>query len=51
MYFTQIFTPGLAQCSYVIGGKSECLVVDPPRDIDRCLEAARSFGLPIAGII
>ena len=51
MYFTQLFTPGLAQCSYVIGGKSECLVVDPPRDIDRCLEAARSFGLPITGII
>jgi len=51
MYFTQIFTPGLAQCSYVIGGKSECLVVDPPRDIDRCLEAARNFGLPITGII
>ncbi len=51
MFFVQLFTPGLAQCSYVVGGKNECLVVDPPRDIDKCLKAAKEFGLPITGIL
>ena len=51
MYFKQLFTPGLAHCSYVVGGKNECLVVDPSRDIQRYLEAAEEFGLPITGII
>lgn len=51
MYFTQIYTPGLAHCSYVLGGENKCLIVDPPRDIDRCLAAAKSFGLPVAGVI
>ncbi len=51
MFFTQIFTPGLAHCSYVIGGKNECLVVDPARDVERYLEAAASFGLPITAVL
>lgn len=51
MHFEQIYIPGLAHCSYVVGGKSECIVVDPPRDIGRCLKTACSFGLPITGII
>lgn len=51
MYFKQIYTPGLAICSYVVGGKEECLVVDPPRDIASCIEAAKEFGLPITGIL
>lgn len=51
MEFKQIYTPGLAQCSYVIGGKNICVVVDPMRDVKPYLEAAKSFGLPIKGII
>ncbi len=51
MHFKRIFTGGLAQCSYVIGGQNACLVVDPPRDIQRCLDAADEFGLPVTGII
>ncbi len=51
MFFKQLFIPGLSHCYYVIGGVKECLVVDPPRDIQGCLEAAREFGLPITGII
>ena len=51
MYLTQIYTPGLAHCSYVVGGTKECLVVDPSRDIHRYLAWADSFGCPITGII
>ncbi len=51
MEFKQIYTPGLAQCSYVIGGKNACVVVDPMRDVKPYLDIAASFGLPIKGII
>jgi glyoxylase-like metal-dependent hydrolase (beta-lactamase superfamily II)/rhodanese-related sulfurtransferase len=51
MEFKQIYTPGLAQCSYVIGGKNACVVVDPMRDVKPYLDIAKSFGLPIRGII
>lgn len=51
MFFSQLYIPGLAHCSYVLGGKTQCLVVDPPRDIQGCLEAAGSFGLPVTAVI
>ncbi len=51
MEFKQIYSPGLAQCSYVIGGKNVCVVVDPMRDVKPYLKIAESFGLPIKGII
>jgi len=50
MEFKQIYTPGLAQCSYVIGGRNACVVVDPMRDVKPYLDIAKSFGLPIKGI-
>lgn len=51
MEFKQIYTPGLAHCSYIIGGKNACLVVDPARDVSQYLSAAKTLGLPIKGII
>ncbi len=51
MFFSHIYSPGLAQSSYVIGGKKGCLVVDPSRDIQKYLDQAKAFGLPITGII
>lgn len=51
MEFKQIYTPGLAHCSYIIGGKNACLVVDPARDVSQYLSAAKTLGLPINGII
>ncbi len=51
MEFKQIYTKGLAHCSYVIGGKNQCIVVDPARDVEPYIEAARTFKLPITGII
>lgn len=51
MEFKQIYTKGLAHCSYVIGGRNQCVVVDPARDVAPYIEAAKAFKLPIAAII
>ncbi|SCP96152.1 MBL fold metallo-hydrolase [Anaerobium acetethylicum] len=51
MEFKQVYTAGLAHCSYVIGGRNACIVVDPAREVDQYIEIAASFGLPIKGII
>ncbi len=51
MEFKQIYTPGLAHCSYVIGGKNACVVIDPAREVTQYIAIADSFGLPITGII
>jgi len=51
MEFKQIYTPGLAHCSYVIGGKKACVVIDPAREVTQYIDIAGSFGLPIKGII
>ncbi|MEN3004121.1 MBL fold metallo-hydrolase [Dehalobacterium formicoaceticum] len=51
MEFKQVFIPGLAHCSYVIGGKKTCMVVDPARDVSQYLSIAKTFGKPITGII
>ena len=51
MEFKQVYTPGLAHCSYVIGGRNECMVVDPSREVMQYLDIAKSFRMPIKGII
>jgi hydroxyacylglutathione hydrolase len=51
MYFAQIYTPGLAHSSYVLGGDRECLVVDPSRDVNRYIEQAKAWGKPITAIV
>ena len=51
MEFKQIYTRGLAHCSYVIGGENACLVIDPDREVSQYIAIADSLGLPIKGII
>ena len=51
MEFKQIYTKGLAHCSYVIGGRNECIVVDPSRDVQQYIKIAKEFNRPITGII
>jgi hydroxyacylglutathione hydrolase len=48
----QIYDPALAQYTYLIGCQrtGEALVVDPERDIERYLEAARAAGLEITAV-
>ena len=51
MHFAQIYTPGIAQCSYVIGTENECVVVDPVRKIEPYLQKAKEFNMEITGIL
>ncbi|MDI6876223.1 MAG: rhodanese-like domain-containing protein [Methanomicrobiales archaeon] len=51
MFVQQFFIPGIAHSSYLIGAGSTCAIVDPARDIDRYIDAARSLGLEITHIL
>ena len=51
MYFEQFYLGCLAQASYMIGSGGEAAVVDPRRDIDVYLDAARAHGLTIRHVI
>ncbi|WP_319579213.1 MBL fold metallo-hydrolase [uncultured Methanospirillum sp.] len=51
MIIREFFIPGIAHSSFLVGGAGSCLIVDPSRDIDRYLEAAREEGLKIAGVL
>ncbi len=51
MELKQIYTPGLAHCSYVVGGRKACVVIDPARDVSQYIAIADSLGIPIKGII
>ncbi len=50
MYFEQFYLVCLAQASYMIGSDGIAAVVDPQRDIDIYLEAAREHHVRIAHI-
>lgn len=49
MFFKQIYEPGLAHASYMVGCQKtgECLVIDAKRDIDTYIEIARQERLRI----
>lgn len=49
MFFKQVVDEKLSQYAYVVGCQrtGEALVVDPQRDVDRCVEAAGREGLRI----
>lgn len=51
MYFQQFYLACLAQASYLIGDGGEAAVVDPRRDVEEYLEAARANGLTIRHVI
>ena len=51
MYFKQFYLDCLAQASYLIGSDGEAAVVDPRRDVDLYLEAARGEGLKIKYVV
>ena len=51
MHFAQIYFPGLAQSSYVVGSGNKCVVVDPARKVNPYLKQAEVFGMEIVGIL
>ena len=50
MYFEQFYLGCLAHASYLLASEGEAVVVDPQRDIDLYLHAAKEHGLKIAHI-
>ncbi len=51
MYFEQFYLGCLSHASYMIGSAGQAAVVDPQRDVDVYLDAARANGLRIAYVI
>lgn len=51
MQFAQIYTPGIAQCSYVLGSGKKCVVVDPVRHIEPYLNKAKEFNMEIVAVL
>ncbi|MBN1825071.1 MAG: MBL fold metallo-hydrolase [Candidatus Eisenbacteria bacterium] len=45
------FVQGIAHSSYVLGGRKECAVIDPERDIRPYLRAAEELGLKITRVL
>ena len=51
MIVQQFFVKGLAHSSYLLGGSNTCAIVDPRRDIDIYLQAAKDMGMKITHIL
>ncbi len=51
MHLAQIYTPGIAQCSYVIGSGRKCVVVDPVRNVEQYLAKAKEFNMEIVAVL
>ena len=51
MFVQQFFVKGLAHSSYLLGGTNTCAIIDPRRDIEIYIEAAREMGMKITHIL
>ncbi len=51
MLIQQFFTPKIAHSSYILAGSHSCAVVDPRRDVDIYLDAARALGVTITHVL
>jgi hydroxyacylglutathione hydrolase len=51
MFVQQFFVKGLAHSSYLLGGTNHCAIVDPRRDVDIYLQAAKEMGMKITHIL
>ena len=51
MIIQQFFVPGIAHSSYIVAGDRTCAIIDPARDTERYLGAAREMGVRITHIL
>lgn len=51
MFVQQFFINGLAHSSYLLGGAKTCAIVDPSRDVDIYMEAAKVMEMKITHIL
>lgn len=51
MYIKQFYVPKIAHSSYLLGGKENCAIVDPRRDVNIYIETAKKMGFKITHIL
>ena len=51
MFVQQFFVKGLAHSSYLLGGTDFCAIVDPQRDVDIYIDAAKAQGMKITHVL
>ena len=51
MYIEQFYIPKIAHSSYLLGGEENCAIVDPSRDVDKYIAAAKNMGFKITHIL
>ncbi len=51
MIIQQFFVKGLAHSSYLLGGTTTCAIIDPRRDVEIYLEAAKAMDMDITHIL
>jgi hydroxyacylglutathione hydrolase len=51
MFLQQFFVKGIAHSSYLLGGATTCAIIDPRRDIELYLDAAKEMNLKITHVL
>lgn len=51
MFVQQFFVKGLAHSSYLLGGSETCAIVDPARDVQVYIDAAKAMGMRITHVL
>lgn len=51
MFIQQFFVKDLAHSSYLLGDKKTCAIIDPARDVDFYIQAAKEQGMKITHIL
>jgi len=51
MYIEQFHVPKIAHSSYLLGGKENCAIIDPRRDVHIYIEVAKRMGFKITHIL
>jgi glyoxylase-like metal-dependent hydrolase (beta-lactamase superfamily II) len=51
MFVQQFFVKGIAHSSYLLGGTKTCAIIDPRRDVQIYIDAAKEMGFKITHIL
>jgi glyoxylase-like metal-dependent hydrolase (beta-lactamase superfamily II) len=51
MFVQQFFVKGIAHSSYVLGGTKTCAIIDPRRDVQIYIDAAKDMGMKITHVL
>ena len=51
MLIRQFYVDGIAHASYLLGSKNACGIVDPKRDVEDYIEAAKQLGMRITHVL